>query len=89
MNNSNNLYTIRDSKCGSYNQPFPSQHDISAKRQVSMVVNAGGTLLSEFPGEYELYKCGEFDADTGKVKTIELEHICCLSSLKTSKTEEK
>lgn len=61
------IYSIRDAVVREYNTPFTAANDPTALR---MFVNAGRKPDSGFamnPGDYELYRIGEFDTESGEV----------------------
>lgn len=65
-----NIYSMRDQFSG-YIQPTFEQNDNIAIRNFSFAINKKDTLLYANPKHFDLYKIGEFDTDTGKVKSME------------------
>ena len=61
-----NLYSMKDVKVG-FGIPFCSHSDATAIRELKVAVNApkGSTLIADCPQDYELWKVGTIDTDTG------------------------
>lgn len=59
------MFSIYDKKARDYSSPFISKTQQDAIRKVASTLQKGGTLLSQFPEDYELYYVGGFDPDTG------------------------
>lgn len=64
-----NLYSVRDIKMQKYGMPFVALNDDIAKRTLASTIKAGGTTISEFPEDFQLYKLGSYDDDTGELET--------------------
>lgn len=58
-----NIYAIKDTKVGFYN-PWYQHNDESAKRAFGTVMKQED-LLKETPGDFELWRVGEWDDTTG------------------------
>lgn len=59
------LYCIRDVKVG-FMAPTPDMSDQSAIRNFSYAINGDG-IMNYSPKDFDLYKVGEFDTDTGQI----------------------
>lgn len=68
------LYSIRDVNVG-WNQPFCEVNDAVAKRGFAYSVN-NNDLLGFRPQDFDLYKLGTFDPETGIV-TDEIPVLVC------------
>lgn len=66
-----NLYSIKDTKLGKYCQPFTAPNDDIAKRMLAstMLDNNPNNGIRNFPEDYQLYKLGKYDEDTGELIT--------------------
>lgn len=60
------LYSIRDIK-GDYFSPRIEQNEPSAIRSFAFTVNTPGTTIHSFPEDYQLFRVGDFDSDTGRL----------------------
>lgn len=58
------IYVIRDTVTG-FGSPFVDVNDASAKRNFSFAINNNGDTMSFSPKDYDLYRLGEFDHETG------------------------
>lgn len=58
------VYCIRDTKVG-YGNPYLSLNEMTAKRDFAFRVN-NTDMLAFAPADYELYKLGEFETNTGR-----------------------
>lgn len=76
-----NIYSIRDSYTG-FMTPVIEINDQAAKRNFDHAVHQDGSLMNSHPQDYDLYRIGEFDADSGViVPEIPPVVICAASSL--------
>lgn len=68
----NPVYCIRDRK-GSFWQPQVHQNELSARRAFAMLVNNGDPMnpVNFAPHDFELYRIGDFDSETGTFVSIE------------------
>lgn len=65
------VYSMRDKHTG-FSVPTFDVNDQSAIRNFSnALVNAGG-ILSFAPADFDLYRLGEFDSDTGRLTPEQL-----------------
>lgn len=79
------MYSIFDTKASLFGGPFFAFNDGVAQRNVAASVRGGDSLLSKFPEDYQLFRVGAFDDQSGIVEpAIPAVHVCNLSSL-TSK----
>lgn len=60
------LYSIRDIK-GDYFSPRIEQNEPSAIRFFAFTVNTPGTTIHSFPEDYQLFRVGDFDSETGRL----------------------
>lgn len=60
------MYSYRDRLVG-FGKPILDISDQTAIRGFSMAVNNPSSMENFSPKDYELYRVGTFDADTGKV----------------------
>ena len=60
------MFCYRDNKVG-FMMPQCDQSDQSAIRGFAFAVNNHDGMMNFAPQDFDLYKIGEFDTDTGKV----------------------
>lgn len=77
------FYAFFDKKANKSLPPFLSISDIDAKRQASSIVNFSNSLICKFPNDYDLYKIGLFDENTGSLYGQKKVFITNCSDLKT------
>lgn len=65
------MYTIRDSKAGTYSQPFYAHNKPVAERHLHRMVKDPNSMVCQFPEDYDLYELGTYDDSTGLVKTLD------------------
>ena len=58
------VYAIRDAATG-FGSPFIDVNDASARRNFAFAVNNNGDTMSFAPKDYDLYKLGEFNHESG------------------------
>ena len=61
---------MRDHMTG-YMNPFVATNEGVAKRDFKILVNDRDQKLAFNPQDFDLYKLGEFDTETGKIKPCE------------------
>lgn len=59
------VYAIRDAAIKCFVRPFYARSDAEAVRSVSDVCKDSTHPFSQHPEDYEVYKLGEFDEETG------------------------
>lgn len=65
------IYSIRDAKSGIFNQPFFGHTHAEAERNFHVQANKDGSMVKEYPEDYDLYFLGEFDNETGKYAPLD------------------
>ena len=68
------IYSIRDSKVG-FMTPTIDQNDASAARNFEHAVMNSASLMNSHPGDYALYRIGEFDSESGDIFGCMPEHV--------------
>lgn len=63
------IYSYRDTKVG-FMPPQCDQTEQSAVRGFGFAVNGNNGIMNYSPADFELYKLGEFDTETGKIDAI-------------------
>lgn len=66
-----NVYTVRDSKAECYLPPFTMRTNAEAIRAFGDSVQKPGTTIHDHPGDFFLYKVGEFDQVSGSLICVE------------------
>lgn len=59
------VYSIFDTKVGTFSPPFFMSHDQMAFRACQEVANDPNTAIGRHPGDFNLMKLGIFDDSTG------------------------
>lgn len=76
------IYSLFDKKAGIYYTPFYQDNDSCAVRILSDGVNsAGNAVYQVHPGDFDLYRHGDFDSKTGLAVDGAAVHICNLADL--------
>lgn len=65
------VYSVFDSKVGSFMQPFFAMADGQAVRSFSDLAMDGQSGCSKHPGDFELHFIGEFDDESGELLQVE------------------
>lgn len=65
------IYSVRDLK-GDFYAPRIEQNDDSAIRWFSMTVNTPETLTNFAPADFQLFRIGSFDSETGLITSLNL-----------------
>lgn len=69
-----NLYSIRDTKLNSYDMPWSSQNDDTAKRLMARMLKHI-PLMEENPQDFDLYLIGHYDDTNAQIKTCSVQFI--------------
>lgn len=75
------LFSIKDLKAG-YQQVFLSANEAVAMRDFGQICSKPDTNYYSFPADYELWKVGEFDTDTGICDTNATRLVSALAYVK-------
>lgn len=67
-----NVYAIRDVKSQRFMQPNLDMNDQTAMRGFSMAVNQPSGVIGFAPKDFDLYKIGEYDDQTGRMEPLEV-----------------
>jgi hypothetical protein len=82
------IFAIRDNKVGAFMRPFIEQSEIQATRALHQAVNDKAIQISMFAEDFDLYRLGEVDDQSGKLTTEKTpEFICSAESLKKLEKE--
>lgn len=71
-----NVYSVRDTKVG-FSDPFICPNDSAASRALSFSFNNATNMVSYSPADFNLYRIGTFDSDTGLIEKCLPEFVCC------------
>ena len=80
------LYSVKDTKLGSFAQAFNAPNEAIAKRMVQSTVNAKGNQINEYPEDFQLFKLGSYDDQTGEL-TSDVKFILNVIDLKKNDAE--
>lgn len=74
------IFTVKDTKVGSFLNPFFSHHAGTAVRALERCLVDPTHDFALHPGDYDLYELGYFDDETGVITPFhEPQRIACLS----------
>lgn len=62
-----NIYAIMDNKMSAFMTPFFSHNDLTAQRSLKMAVSSEGSAIATAPEDFDLYKIGIFDDESGLI----------------------
>lgn len=62
------IYAVKDTVIGKFMSPFYNQNDNTAKRSFEIAINSPGEIAKLYK-DLQLYRLGEFDEDTGEIKS--------------------
>lgn len=75
------VFSVFDTKVGSFAQPFFSPTTASAMRAFLDAATDPNTQLSKHPADFHLYHIGTFDDETGFIETIKPVSLCTAAGL--------
>ena len=70
------VYCIRDQKVGFQPQLILEQSDSSAVRGFSFAINGNDGLMNYSPADFDLFRVGEFDTETGTFFPVVPVNVC-------------
>lgn len=87
----NKLYSIRDIKTDSYDSPFDSTNDATAKRFFSRILT-NVPIMQDHPQDFTLHQVGTFDSTSGQITPLPAVQFLasgldCVKTLKESPDE--
>jgi len=65
------MYAVLDTKMGMYQQPFFQANNLTALRTFQDNVQEPGSRLAKHADDYCLYEIGQFDDETGELRSVE------------------
>lgn len=65
------VVSVRDSKTETFNQPFFARTIGEAERSFSELTKDPKSFVSKYPEDYDLYKVGEYDDQTGLLTALD------------------
>jgi hypothetical protein len=77
------LYSIFDSKVNSFAPPFVATNDQEAIRMFKTSINYGESTLNMYPEDFDLFRLGSFNSESGTFDS-QLEKLCNCLSLKSA-----
>lgn len=75
------MYCPRDTKTGFYHPPMYCHTDGHAMRVVKDQMTNGHHVMASHPGDFDLYRIGEFDDEAGIVSGHEPKFVVNLKTL--------
>jgi len=74
------VYSIYDSKCEFYTQPFMVRAKGEAIRAFSDLANDDKTQVGQHPEDFTLFQLATFDENTGKYESLLTPKSICLAN---------
>lgn len=79
------IFSVYDGKSKAFARPFFSFNVSTATRELQASVREGGSLLSKFPDDFQLWHIGTFNDEVGSVDPlVPPVCVCNVSSLRGS-----
>lgn len=75
------LFAIKDLKAQYYLKLIEADHEAVVVRSIQQDVQNEKSPLRQFPQDFELFKLGEFNTETGELIPIQPEHVLNVISL--------
>lgn len=66
------VYCVRDVKVGFDTRFLIEANDDAARRGFSMAINTTTSMMNYQPSDYELYKIGDFDVESGRFEPTQI-----------------
>ena len=68
------VFSIRDLK-GDFYSPRIDQNEASAVRWFAQIVNTPDTIINFSPRDFQFYRIGDFDSETGRMLPLDLPQL--------------
>lgn len=76
------VFSVFDMKASHYGQPFFMANRASAQRALQMQLRQDkGTVLAQYPADFQLYYLGTFDDDAGMFNAVSPQFVIAISEL--------
>lgn len=83
MNQTQKMYSIRDSKGDVFHPPFYKNTHGEAERDFKRLITDEKSMIYQYPEDFDLYYIGEYDSQKGTIKALETpQHIVKAIALK-------
>lgn len=70
------VYCIKDNKSG-FLTPTVDQNDATAMRNFEHALMNANTVLGTHPADFDLYKLGVFDSESGRIESLPTPELIC------------
>lgn len=81
------IYSVYDSATETFMQPIFARTDKEALRGFSTAATSKDNQIGQYPGDYYLYKIGEYTDHNGDLRKAKPE--CIISALECTQTRDK
>lgn len=83
------VYSVLDTKVGTFAQPFFQMTDAAMIRSFSDAVNdeRRGEMWYKHPEDFSLYQVGVFDDQTGELMPVQLRNVVTASALASGRLD--
>lgn len=82
------MYSVYDKKAALFAPPFLSANDDTAKRDVQNLIARGGSIISDFPSDFDLFLIANFNDSSACVQPLDNPLFIC-SALALIEVEHK
>lgn len=72
------MYSVFDKKSDRWDTPFFAFDNLAAKRHFIMMIRKEGSMINNFPTDFDLYHIGSFNVETAEM-LIDLKYTILLS----------
>lgn len=69
------LYSLKDNKAGCFNTIIAESRKQEVIRSLRTTVNTAGSAINMYPEDFDLFKLGEVDIESGIIKPCNPEYI--------------
>lgn len=70
------ILAIRDKKANTYLPPFFTDNANTARRSLMLPANSDESFIGLYPDDYDVYRLGHFDEQTGKFDILTAAEFC-------------
>jgi len=75
------MYAVMDVKMGMYQQPFFQANNLTALRTFEDNIQEPNSRFAKHAEDYRLYEIGEFDDETGELRSVENKPVLLAEAL--------
>lgn len=75
------VYAMFDRKMKEFGAVATARNDDTIKRQLSTQLKGSGSMMEKYPDDFDVFRIGMFDPETGELARVPAQMVCNLVEL--------